>query len=156
MSAAFKMFGPWNRFVSFPGRLAKGLPGIAEKAINKEAQTVADALKETVEMGKAGGPGLAPYTRAKKGHGIKLVDSHALANAFTVEGVKAGKAGFVGIKEGTGHPSGISMTALATIHEFGTATIPPRPFLQPTLQKVGPKMSQKVIQAWQKQAPRLW
>jgi len=156
MGVTIKKFGPWARFTNFPLRLARELPKIAEIGINREAQGLADALKATVEGGKAGGPRLSAETVARKGSSVKLVDSHALANSFTVEGVKAGGTGFVGIKEGTGHPSGISMTALAMIHEFGTATIPARPFLEPTLRSAGPKMLNGVVKYWQKEAKRVW
>jgi len=156
MTVTMKEYGPWDRFMRFPAKLAKGLPPIAERAINNETKKIANALKNTIESGGAGGPPLTAGVTARKGHGIKLVDSHALANSIEIDPVAVGREGFVGIKNGVGHPTGISMTALATIHEFGTATIPPRPFLRPTLQKAGPAMVLGVIKIWNKMAARIW
>lgn len=156
MAVTMKEYGPWDRFMMFPGRLAKGVAPIAERVINAESKKVAQALKNTIESGGAGGPGLTPGVVARKGHGIKLVDSHALAGSIEVDPTTVGSEGFVGIKNGVGHPTGISMTALATMHEFGTATIPPRPFLRPTLQKAGPRMVLGVIKYWNKMVMRIW
>jgi len=148
--------GPWARFLAFPRKLANELPKIGEKAVNREAERVAEALKQAVSSGQAGGPGLTPGVIARKGHGIKLVDSHALAGSFSVDPVSVGSPGFVGIKEGVGHPTGISMVALMTIQEFGNSTIPPRPVVGPTLNKAIPKMSTSVIKLWNKAARNIW
>jgi len=151
-----RTYGPWDRFIAYPRRLSKELPKIAVKAINTEGQAITEALKNAMASGKAGGPGLSPITVAKKGHGTKLVDSGALAGSVSFDPVDVGKNGFVGIKEGVGHPTGISMTALMAIQEFGTGTIPARPIIVPFLTDAGPKMVQSVLKIWGKEAPGLW
>jgi len=148
---SIKKFGPWAAFLAVPRKARKVLHQAVESTVNKQAQSLGDQIKRTIQSGGAGGPALSPITRAKKGHGTKLVDSNELASSIEVTPAQTnGQDGFVGIPKGRGHRGGLSLEQLAAIHEFGTARIPARPFIGPTLKKFVPKLQKSVIKLWDK------
>ncbi len=136
-----KKFGPWNVFMSMPRRASRILPKVGEKAINNAAEDLSKAIKGTITKGGAGGPSLSSATIARKGHGIKLVDSHALSNGVEVIPVKVGGEGFVGFRDG-------GLSKIAAFQEFGTAKMPARPFIAPTIKSFGPTFVGSVAKTW--------
>jgi len=144
-----KEYGPWDRFMAVPRKAKKILPKVVEQEVNKQAQSLADQIRNTITSGGAGGPSLKPATKDKKGHGIKLLDSHELANSVEAQSISVGGEGLVGIPKGKGHKGGLPIDKLAAIHEFGTARIEARPFIGPTVKKFVPKLQKKVVDAWE-------
>lgn len=150
MTLRMRERGPWNRVVATPRRVQRLIPKLTLVAVNRAGEKMADALKDTITQGRAGGPALSAVTKDKKGHGIKLLDSHAFANAIRFEPATLSKEGIVGIPPGINHPSGISMKKLGDMLENGTALMPARPFVAPTEQRMLPTINGFVEKGWER------
>ena len=150
MTIKMKERGPWNRVVSAPKRAQRLVPKMTLVAVNRAGEKMSEALKDTITQGRAGGPALSASTKDRKGHGIKLLDSHAFANAIRFEPATLSREGLAGIPPGTNHPSGISMAKLGSMLENGTALMPARPFVAPTEKRMAPTISGIVNKGWER------
>lgn len=103
------------------------------------AEEIAAEAKEIIKSQRYIWVPLSPdYLEAKREAGL---DTRILiATGFYIEHIESwvdldGNA-HVGVKPGVIHePSGLPLTMLARIHEFGTATVPPRQLWRPLLAK---------------------
>ena len=96
----------------------------------KMAQLYFKRLKENLRRNRFGYR-LAPATaRRRKGVPVPLLDTYALYYSIRIEGTKVFSQGV--------HPSGIDMTRLWAIHEFGVLdkNIPARPYWETTLRQL--------------------
>jgi hypothetical protein len=77
--------------------------------------------------------------------GIKITGGKKAAFAINKIAKGMGKARVsVGIPEGDNYPDGTPIAAAAYWNEFGTSTIPPRPFFQPMIKAESPKLGKKI------------
>ena len=89
------------------------------------------------------GKGYKTKVKGSKGFDVKAV------NRF-IEDVGQGVTLTVGIHEDAGQTDGKTLAQIAAWNEFGTPTIPPRPFMRPTIDSQGKKAEQMLSQEIEK------
>lgn len=99
----------------------------AENLQNTEAYRVANDIKHSLLNQTLGHVDIQQATKDQKGSSKILIETGELANSITVQDL----GDKVLISPQGSHHSGLSANELATIHEYGTETIPPRPFIRP-------------------------
>lgn len=89
------------------------------------------------------GKGYKTKVKGSKGFDVKAV------NKF-IEDIGQGVTLTVGIHEDAGGSGGKTLAQIAAWNEFGTPTIPPRPFMRPTIDSQGSKAEQMLSQEIEK------
>lgn len=125
---ASKLVGDWGKISLLVNNLPKDLIPQAEKLQNTEAYRVANDIKSSLLNQTLGHVDIKQTTKDQKGSSKILVETGELANSITVQNLGDKML----ISPQGSHHSGLSANELATIHEYGTETIPPRPFIRPT------------------------
>jgi hypothetical protein len=139
-------FGDWDkvkkRLENAPGtRLSKAI----RQATIQNATLLVREIKRGIIAQAPGGVPFEPLSEGtieRKGSSKALIDTGFLINAIT-QRILADKA-FVGLLRGTANAKGEDMVNIGAIMEYGatipmpnggTIIIPPRPFLQPTMDR---------------------
>lgn len=138
--------GQWDEANKALSTLASDLSPTLKAVVSDSGELVLDKLRGHIYSGDLGWTPLSPDTiRIKHGNSTILVETGTLANSFTVQKFDLGTGinVFVGIPQGTSHPSGISADTLMLWIEQGTSRMPARPLIAPTLDEVAQELSNK-------------
>lgn len=135
-----KLYGDWSKVKVFTKRFPKSLHQQMEESETREASDIQKEIRDGILGQKFGHTPLKPETIERKGSSETLVDTGALANSFEVVPMGEGKA-IVPVGQSD---SGLSMSELMTIHEYGTQKIPARPVVRPTYDKVTEEVQKDV------------
>ena len=146
MSLYFQMNGDWHKVAQALFELTHKLNPTFTAEITDSGELVLDKLRGHIYSGDLGWTPLSPDTiRLKNGNSTILVETGTLANSFKVQKFDFGTGVnvFVGIPEGTPHPSGVNADTLMLWIEKGTSRMPARPLIEPTLEEVAEELPQK-------------
>lgn len=104
------------------------------KVLRALATEYVERVKAAILAGEAQGPGLAPATIARKGHGTPWIDKTDLINALEARPI--GKRWHGGIPETAKNRRGEPLDLIALVLEIGSLRIPARPLFGPTLEEM--------------------
>ena len=155
MGMKVERFGPWDKVMMIANEIQHDLPDIMVEEVNKVAEDGESALKQVITGGRAGGPSLSPVTVQRKGRSTKLFENGDMAEAVTFEAMSKNKEGFLGIGKKPMPGSGLTADQLASIHEFGNATIPARPFMKPAMERLLAVLATRLYQRFSTYVNRL-
>lgn len=107
-------------------KIAAKLKAATDLVIKNISEEFRDEIKSTITKNLAEGPPLSAYTVARKGHGIKLLETGELRNSVVLTG--SGRDTLVGI------PRSSPQWRIGKIHEYGdpSQNIPQRSFIRST------------------------
>lgn len=161
---SFKKTGDWDKAVkilggSMPYQLARELKRATEKNALLLVREIQRGIRKQAPGGKPFAP-LAESTIHQKGSSKALIDTGFLVSSITQKIV--GDSAFVGLLRGTVNKKGENLVNIGAVMEYGatinhpngaTITIPPRPFLHPTMEKHKDAVVQNYVEAISKVFP---
>lgn len=144
---ASRLTGDWGRFKKFANNFGKDMKSSAKDLQKKQATMIKEDIIEGVTSQSRGLKPLAKATVETKGHGTILVDTSEMINSFEIQ--NHGDTAIIS-PQGT-HKSGLTNEELATIHEYGTNKIPPRPFVRPVYDEYKDKVPKEYLDLIEKE-----
>ena len=141
---ASKIYGSWGNVQKLLANLDKDIIKGSEELAYREAQNIESGVKEKILAQTESWSPLKDDTVKEKGHNKALYETGELVNSINAKEIHSLK--YLISPEGTHSPSGLSNSELATIHEYGTSKIPPRPFIQPTHSEHKKDVEQKMVE----------
>ena len=124
---ASRLTGSWGKVSLLVNNLPKDLKTQAERLQESEAQRIANDIKNSLFNQTLNHVDIKQATKDGKNSSKILIETGELANSISV--IDMGDKIYI-TPQGN-HHSGLSANELATIHEFGTDRVPPRPFIRP-------------------------
>ena len=129
---------------SLGNKINKGM----KEQLNKSAELVKETLVGHIDDQDLGWTPLSPITVRIK-HSSKIyIDTGELKSSLVVRGITSkvnGSTIFIGANPWTTHKdSGMKISDLMLILEYGNAYIPPRPLIRPTWEEVKPKIESDI------------
>lgn len=135
-------FGDWAKAGQILQVLSSGtiVPAF-EAQIREDGELILNKVKQHIDNQDLNWTPLSPRTIAmKNGSDTIYVETGFLKDNLKVRKVKSPKNGltfFIGADAWTTHkPSGLKFSDLMIYLEYGTANIPPRPLIRPTMNEV--------------------
>lgn len=138
---ASKLFGDWKSLKVMSNNLDKDLIKESKAYLKKEADEIKKEVQQTIYSQSGGWQPLKDTTVKEKGSDTILIETGQLVDSIQVE--KISDLEYAITPQGN-HSSGLSNSELATIHEYGTEKIPPRPFIRPTYDKEVPEVPKEM------------
>ena len=135
------LFGDWDK----AGALLTGMHALMSKnlefATKKNAVTLRDTMKKTINAGRPEWPPLQPKTIARKGSSKPLIDTGDMRNSINDQMLESGGA-FIGIPRAAKNRKGGDLVNIGAVHVYGSKTrnIPARDFILPAYNAVREKM----------------
>ena len=141
------LYGQWKSAGVTLRNLSQNISRDADKQLREDAEYVKDKIVGHIDSQDLPWASLSPITvRIKKSAKI-YVDTGTLRDSITVRGIKSGvrrSTVFIGANSYTVHsPSGMRMSQLMNILEYGTRYAPPRPLIRPTWEEVRPEIENR-------------
>lgn len=136
-----KLTGDWNRAGLYFQNLAVKLYPAFEAKIWEDGQFVLERMRGHIDNQDLNWTPLSPRTiELKGGDDTIYVETGYLRDGLSVRRIKSKAKGstiFIGASPWKKHkPSGLKMSDLLIMLEYGTDKIPPRPLVQPTIEEV--------------------
>jgi phage gpG-like protein len=128
------------------------LPALAtlnlRAATKRNAITLRDTMKKTINAGQPEWLDLKPATIKRKGSSKPLIDTGDMRNSINQEMID-GDAAFIGIPRAAKNRDGDDLVSIAAVQIFGSkkAGIPPRDFILPAYNAVREKMIERYREA---------
>lgn len=140
MSFTLTLTGDWDKAHDTLIRISVNLRPMFEVRLLEDGNFVLETLKGHIDKQDLSWTPLSPVTVLKKGHDTIYIETGALKNGLRVEKITSGKKNFsvfVGASNKVTHaPSGLLLSDLMIMLEYGTSKIPPRPLFEPTKEEV--------------------
>jgi hypothetical protein len=115
--------------------MERSIMTVREALLKQLAELYVEHVVAAIEAGDAGGPGLAPATSARKGHGRPWVDTRDLLRSIQARKLHDG-TWHGGIPPEAKNRKGEPMDLIALILEIGSLTNPARPVFEPQAQRL--------------------
>lgn len=136
------LYGQWKSAGITLKNLASNIKPKAEQQLRDDAEFIKEKIVGHIDNQDLGWKPLSSITiRIKKNDKI-YVDTGALRSNINVRGIKSSvnkSTIFIGANSYTTHsPSGLKMSQLMNMLEYGTRYTPPRPLIRPTWNEVKP------------------
>lgn len=138
LSIDFKLLGN----LAHSKNMLMGVAPDIRKAYLRSQSSIADKLlrivrRHLVNQDLSWEP-LSLGTIDKKRHDLILIDTETYLNS--IDRFQSGYNIFVGVKKGIMEPkTGMEVSRIAALHEFGTELIPARPLWEPSINELGGK-----------------
>lgn len=134
-------FGDWTRAGVILQTLSTKIVPAFTARLQSDGELILEHLKNHIQRQDLDWTPLSPHTiELKNGDETIYVETGFLYNNLKVRKVRSPRNGvtfFIGADAWTVHePSGKKFSDLMIYLEYGTATIPPRPLIRPTLDEV--------------------
>lgn len=136
------LYGQWKSAGITLRNLSQNIKPKAEKQLKEDAEFIQEKLIGHIDNQDLPWSSLSPITvRIKKSSKI-YIDTGTLKDNIKVRGIKSSvnkSTIFIGANSYTTHgPSGMRMSQLMNILEYGSKYTPPRPLIRPTWNEVKP------------------
>ncbi len=136
------LYGQWKSAGITLRNLSTKIGAKAEKQLRSDAEFIKEKIVGHIDKQDLNWSPLSPITvRIKKSSKI-YIDTGALKSSITVRGIKSSvnkSTIFIGANSYTVHePSGMRMSQLMNMLEYGTKYSPPRPLIRPTWNEIRP------------------
>lgn len=126
-----KLYGDWGKLKKFANNFDKDLIPKAHQLKQSEGNRVAKDIRDSLLSQTLSHTDIKQETKDRKHSSQILVETGELANS--IEAIPQGDK--VLITPQGSHHSELSASEIAVIHEYGTETIPPRPFFRPAYEE---------------------